>query len=63
VKRRILIRHLEEHGCVLKEGRRHTRAFHPANRRWSAIPRHPEIDSMLAREICKQLGIPAPPGK
>jgi hypothetical protein len=63
VKRRVLVQHLRRQGCVFKEGKRHTRAFNPAKRRWSAIPRHPEIDSMLAREICKQLHVPPLPGK
>jgi hypothetical protein len=60
VKRRKLLQHLHSHGCQFKEGKRHTRVFNPANRRWSTVPRHPEIDSMLAREICKQLDIPLP---
>ncbi len=63
MKRRDLLQHLGKHGCIFKEGCRHTRAFHSANHRWSAIPRHPEIDSMLARAICKQLDLPLPPGK
>ncbi|MBI3823864.1 MAG: type II toxin-antitoxin system HicA family toxin [Planctomycetes bacterium] len=62
MKRRKLLQHLQRHGCTFKEGRRHTRVFNPINRRWSAVPRHPEIDSMLARGICKQLDLPSPSG-
>jgi hypothetical protein len=50
-------------GCVITEGAKHTRIFNPANRSWSTVPRHPEIDPFLVREICKQLGIPSPLGK
>ncbi len=29
----------------------------------STVPRHAEINSFLARKICKDLGIPAPAGR
>ncbi len=29
----------------------------PANRKRSAVPRHKEIDTYLARKICRDLGI------
>jgi len=60
LKRRKFIKHLEQNGCTTKEGAKHTRVFNSATRRWSTIPRHPEIDAMLVREICKQLGVQPP---
>jgi mRNA interferase HicA len=61
MKRRHLIRHLEEHGCVLdKEGGRHTIYRNPANGRCAAVPRHREIKATTARTICDQLVIPRP---
>ena len=41
MKRRVLINHLESHGCrMLREGGNHTIYFNPANNQTSAIPRH-----------------------
>jgi mRNA interferase HicA len=62
MKRRELIRHLERFGCVLvREGAKHSRYINLANpRRSSTVPRHTEIDELLARKICDQLGIPGP---
>jgi hypothetical protein len=34
--------------------------WNPANEEVAAIPRHTEVPSNLAREICKQLGIDPP---
>ncbi|MEA2045421.1 MAG: type II toxin-antitoxin system HicA family toxin [Euryarchaeota archaeon] len=51
MKRRKLIRHLEEHGCkFLREGRKHTVYYNPSNLKTSTIPRHPEIVDALARK-------------
>jgi len=59
VKRKDLIRHLKQNGCVLiREGRRHSWWGNPANNRRSAVPRHTEIPDPLARKICRDLGIP-----
>lgn len=62
MKRRQLIRHLERFGCMLvREGAKHSRYVNLADpRRTSTIPRHTEIDDLLARKICQQLGVPAP---
>jgi predicted RNA binding protein YcfA (HicA-like mRNA interferase family) len=62
MKRRELIRHLERFGCVLvREGAKHSRYINLADpRRTSTVPRHTEIDDLLARKICHQLGVPAP---
>lgn len=59
MKRRDLLRHLEKHGCqFLREGANHTIYSNPANRRMTAVERHQEIDNLLCRKICQQLGIP-----
>ncbi len=62
MSRRKLMQHLRQHGCVVvREGGRHTVVRNPANGRQSQVPRHREIDSVLARAICKQLDVPPPP--
>lgn len=61
MKRRELIRHLEDNGCLfLREGGKHTIYYNPVNNRTSAIPRHTEIVDFLAVKICKDLEIPPP---
>ena len=62
MKRRELIRHLERFGCMLvREGAKHSRYVNLADpRRTSTVPRHTEIADLLARKICRQLGIPDP---
>ena len=61
MKRRDLIRHLEQHGCeLLREGANHTVYVNRIEKKVSTIPRHREIDEDLAKKICKDLGIPKP---
>lgn len=61
MKRLDLLRHLEAHGCkFLREGGSHTVYFNPTARKASTIPRHREINEMLARKICKDLEVPLP---
>jgi predicted RNA binding protein YcfA (HicA-like mRNA interferase family) len=58
MKRRELVRHLEQHGCYLdREGANHSIYRNPENGRCTAVPRHREIKDTLARAICDQLGI------
>ncbi|MBV9068886.1 MAG: type II toxin-antitoxin system HicA family toxin [Acidobacteria bacterium] len=60
MKRRDLIRHLREHGCVLDhEGGRHSVFSGPSNTT-STVPRHNEIKNGLVRKICSDLDIPDP---
>jgi mRNA interferase HicA len=49
-------------GCVLaEEGAKHTKYVNLADpRRVVTVPRHTEIADLLARKICRQLGIPDP---
>ncbi|MBK1990620.1 type II toxin-antitoxin system HicA family toxin [Sphaerospermopsis aphanizomenoides BCCUSP55] len=42
----------------MREGSRHSWWWNPDKNRISAIPRHQEIDDILAKKICKDLGIP-----
>ena len=61
MKRRDLIRHLEDHGCqLLREGGNHTIYINRAAKRTSSVPRHDEINNELARKIGKDLQIPQP---
>jgi mRNA interferase HicA len=61
MKRRDLIRHLEGHACtLLREGSNHSLYASLETGAWASVPRHREIRDSLAREICKQLGIPRP---
>lgn len=61
MKRRDLIRHLEQHGCVmLREGANHSIYVNPAIKKTSSVPRHTEINNDLAKKICKDLQVPQP---
>jgi mRNA interferase HicA len=59
MKRKKLISYLSSHGCEFsREGGRHSWWYNPVLNKRSAIPRHNEIRDILARKICKDLGIP-----
>lgn len=61
MKRKDLERHLIREGCLfLREGRRHSIFYNPVLRRTSAVPRHKEIFDLLAKKICRDLGIDEP---
>jgi len=61
MKRRDLVKHLEAHGCeLLRQGGRHSVFVNRAAGRSSAVPRHKEINDVLARKICRDLQIPEP---
>jgi predicted RNA binding protein YcfA (HicA-like mRNA interferase family) len=64
MKRRKLIRFLENNGCeFLREGGNHTVYSRPGAGLQSAIPRHREIKPNLVKKICKDLGIKPPDEK
>ncbi len=49
------------HGCeLLREGGNHSWWHNPSQNKRSAIPRHNEIKEILAKKICKDLGVPSP---
>lgn len=61
MKRKDLERHLIREGCLfLREGGRHSIFYNPTFKRTSAVPRHKEIFDLLARKICRDLGINLP---
>jgi len=56
VKRRDLIKKLEETGCVLiRHGGRHDWYHNPRTKVSQPIPRHREIKDILAKHIIKML--------
>jgi len=57
------LRHLADQGCeLLREGGNHTVFVHRGNRKSSAVPRHAEVNDILAHKICRDLGIAKPVG-
>ena len=59
MKRSALLRHLRRHGCVLKrEGGSHSLWLNPVSGAVEAVPRHNEVPDVLARKICRGLGVP-----
>jgi len=60
MKRKEFIRYLEKNGCrLMREGSRHSVYLNPAMNKTSTVPRHTEVVDLLARKICKDLGIPS----
>jgi len=61
MKRLNLVRHILEQGCILyREGAKHSIFLNPENGHFSSVPRHREIETFLARKICRQLDINLP---
>ena len=61
MKRIDFIRHLQEHGCeLLREGGRHSVYVNRKAGKSSAVPRHREVNEILAKKICKDLEVPEP---
>ena len=61
MKRIDLIRFLEQHGCdLLREGGSHSVFVNRQAGKSSTVPRHREINEILARKICKDLEVPSP---
>ena len=61
MKRRDLISHLKGEGCILhREGAKHSVFLNLENGHMATIPRHREIETILARKICRQLDISLP---
>jgi len=61
MKRKELLRHLGSQGCeFIREGARHSWWYNPSLNRRSAVPRHNEIVDVLAKKICRDLGVPPP---
>lgn len=61
MKRQVFIRHLAANGCrLLRGGGKHSVFVHEATRKTSTVPRHRELNDLLARKICRDLGIAEP---
>ncbi len=59
MKRKEFIQYLRSQGCeIIREGSNHSWWCNPEFNTRSAIPRHNEIKDILAKKICKDLGIP-----
>ena len=60
MKRKELLKYLSSHNCeFLREGGRHSWWWNPEQNKRSSIPRHKEVNDILAKKICKDLGIPS----
>lgn len=58
MKRKDLIRHLTDNGCVLlREGGKYSVYQNPANQKETPVTRHLEIADFAAKKICKTLEI------
>ena len=58
MKRSKFLRYLRSMGCeLLREGGRHSWWWNPQQNRRSAVPRHNEVKDILAKKICKDLGV------
>ncbi|MCK4860229.1 MAG: type II toxin-antitoxin system HicA family toxin [Candidatus Omnitrophica bacterium] len=59
MKRKEFLKYLTRHNCeLLREGRRHSWWYNPELNKRSSVSRHTEIKDILARKICRDLGIP-----
>ena len=59
MKRKELLKYLRSQGCeLLREGARHSWWHNPGLNKRSSVPRHNEIKDILAKKICRDLGIP-----
>jgi len=64
MKRRALEKHLKQHGCRFNEhGKEHDMWVNIETGRQGAVPRHTEVKWRTARNACRALGVPNPPGK
>ena len=64
MKRKDLIKHLLDSGCIfVREGAKHSVFFNSLLRKSSTVPRHTEINDFLAKKICRDLGIEPPKRK
>lgn len=59
MKRRDLVKRIEEAGCeLLRHGGRHDIYHNPATGRSEPVPRHREINEILAKKIIRSLTEP-----
>ena len=61
MKRRDLLKHLREHGCLfVREGGDHSIWENPQTGKRTSIPRHRQILDYTAKRISRQLEVPSP---
>ena len=59
MKRKDVIRYLEENGCdFLREGANHTVYVNRRGKKVTTVPRRREIDEYLVTRICKDPSVP-----
>jgi mRNA interferase HicA len=60
MKRKEFIKYQTSKNCyLLREGGKHSWWINPQENKRSSVPRHNEINDILIKKICKDLGIPA----
>jgi len=58
MKRKEFLKYLRSQGCeLLREGGKHSWWFNPELNKRSAIPRYSEVKDVVAKKICKDLGV------
>jgi mRNA interferase HicA len=61
MKRKDLVRHLMDKGCVLaREGGKYSVFVNPANNKEVPVTRHTEVADFAVRKLCRELGIEQP---
>ena len=64
MKKDALERHLRRQGCrLLRQGAKHEWWVNGQTEERSAVPRHSEIQNVLAKKICRDLGVGEPMGR
>jgi len=60
MKRRVQLQHLRKNDCeLLREGGKRSWWVNYSQNKRSAVPRHGEIPDILAKKICRDLGVPS----
>ena len=64
MKKGKFIKHLNQYGCFAtgRQKGSHAQFCNMANGQKTIVPMHNDINDLLCRRICAQLGIPAPEG-
>jgi hypothetical protein len=56
MKRGLLLKIISAHGCILvRHGKKHDIYINPRTQKTDRIPRHPDINEVLAKHIIKNL--------
>ena len=65
MKKGKFIKYLNQYGCFAtgRQKGSHAQFRNAVNGAKTIVPMHNDIDDMLVKRICKQLGIPAPESK